>query len=230
MLIRVQMKAESSLNELNVCLGQSSSRAVHIHWWYSVTWSRGTHRDDGVQTAALTVTSTCCDSSVSHCWMKLSSPLHLPVTRPSQSLSTHKLLLLLLHPLWIIRTQLILSTQTPSSSLSQRSPLPSDERRRQRTEVINQCLQRLPSSAVSQWSSTSSIKTSRDFSPVQTTSGAAVERSCFLSALMLTCWTEAHRPADTLSIRSVDSAHFTQVHSGNKVLSRAVTKMNWSAV
>ncbi len=41
--------------------------------------------------------------------MKLLSSLHLPVTWPSQSLFTHKLLLL--QPLWIIRTQLIVSTR-----------------------------------------------------------------------------------------------------------------------
>ena len=69
---------------------------------------------------------------VSHCWMKLSSPLYLPVTWPSQSLSTHKLLLLLLQPLWIIRIQLILSQHEllDVHSLWQRSPLQADERRR----------------------------------------------------------------------------------------------------
>ncbi len=116
---------------LSVC---AETVTVHTHWWSSVT-STGTHRDDAgrdavcdsgadlraVHTAALRVLSTCWDSSVSHCWMKLSSPLCLPVTWPSHSLSTHKLLLLLLlllQPLWIIRTQLIVSTQTPSSSLT----------------------------------------------------------------------------------------------------------------
>ena len=35
---------------------------------------------------------------------------------------------------------------------------------------------------------------------------------------MLTCWSEAHRPADTLDIKSVYSAGFTEGHSGNKLL------------
>lgn len=44
-----------------------------------------------------------------------------------------------------------LSTPPPFSSLTLLlRPRPSDERRRQRAEVINQSLQRLPSSAVSQ--------------------------------------------------------------------------------
>ena len=71
----------------------------------------------------------------------------------------HKLLLL--QPLWILRTQLSLRPHTLSSSHS--APLRSlpVERRR------HQCFQRLTSSAVSQWCSTSSRKSSRDFSPVQ---------------------------------------------------------------
>ena len=45
----------------------------------------------------------------------------------------------------------------------------------------------------------------------------------FLSALMLTCWSEhtelqAHRPAETFGIKSVYSADFTEVHRGNKLL------------
>ena len=65
--------------------------------------------------------------------------------------------------LWILRTQLSVRPHTLSSSHSapQRCPPPSVERRR------HQCFQRLTSSAVSQWCSTSSRKSSRDFSPVQ---------------------------------------------------------------
>ena len=64
--------------------------------------------------------------------------------------------------LWILRTQLSLRPHTLSSSHSASlRPPPSVERRR------HQCLQRLTPSAVSQWCSTSSRKSSRDFSPVQ---------------------------------------------------------------
>ena len=63
--------------------------------------------------------------------------------------------------LWILRTQLSLCPHTLSSSHSPPQRQPAVERRR------HQCLQRLTLSAVSQWCSTSSRKSSRDFSPVQ---------------------------------------------------------------
>ena len=122
---------------------------------------------------------------VSHCWMKLSSPLYLPV--PWASLSTHKLLLLL-QPLWIIRIQLILFQSEPQDGAI---PFHQLMREEERTEEINECLVRLTWSAVSQWCSTSSIKSSRDFSPVQTRSGTAVQRSLlpFSSHVNVLEWT-----------------------------------------
>ena len=63
--------------------------------------------------------------------------------------------------LWILRTQLSLRPHTLSSSHS--APLRPTSCWEKKTSV----LQRLTSSAVSQWCSTSSRKSSRDFSPVQ---------------------------------------------------------------
>ena len=87
------------------------------------------------------------------------SPLCLPATRPSQSRSTHKLLLL--QPLDPQDTAQPPSTHTVLFTLSS-------------TKITTTCwekktsvFQRLTSSAVSQWCSTSSRKSSRDFSPVQ---------------------------------------------------------------
>lgn len=67
-----------------------------------------------------------------------SSPLHLPVTWPSQSVSTHKLLLL--QPLWIIRTQLLLSQHTHRPVYHHHLHL---QREEGRAEEINECFQRL---------------------------------------------------------------------------------------
>ena len=88
------------------------------------------------------------------------SPLCLPATRPSQSRSPHKLLLL--QPLDPQDTAQPPSTHTVLFTLSS-TEITSSSCWEKKTSV----LQRLTSSAVSQWCSTSSRKSNRDFSPVQ---------------------------------------------------------------
>ena len=126
-----------------------------IQWWCCVT-STGTHREDGGLDTVWQLISEQLTSSDSSGAL---SPLCLPATRPSQSRSTHKLLLL--QPLDPQDTAQPPSTHTVLFTLSS-------------TKITSICwekktsvLQRLASSAVSQWCSTSSRKSSRDFSPVQ---------------------------------------------------------------
>ncbi len=126
---------------------QSSSRTVQIHWWHSVT-SGGTHRDDGGfyimpdigadlradQTAALRVPFTCYDSSVSHCWMKLSYPLHLPEERPVK-VSPHTSCYCCFNLSGSSGHSRFLITHT-----QWRRSLQSDERKRHTEDLISQCL------------------------------------------------------------------------------------------
>ena len=88
------------------------------------------------------------------------SPLCLPATRPSQSRSPHKLLLL--QPLDPQDTAQPPSTHTVLFTLTSTKTTPTIC-----WEKKTSVFQRLTSSAVSQWCSTSSRKSSRDFSPVQ---------------------------------------------------------------
>ena len=59
---------------------------------------------------AVTTLSSPCDSSVCHSYTNTSSPLHLPVTAASQTLSTQHLDLGV-KSLWVVRMRLILSNQ-----------------------------------------------------------------------------------------------------------------------
>ena len=136
------------------------------HWVKGQSSSRST--DDAVshpqEHTGRMVDWTLCDS-----WSQSSSPPLIPLELCLHSASQQQgPVRAALHTscccfsLWILRTQLSLRPHTLSSSHS--APLrslPSVERRR------HQCFQRLTSSAVSQWCSTSSRKSSRDFSPVQ---------------------------------------------------------------
>ena len=127
-----------------------------IQWWCCVT-STGTHREDGGLDTVWQLISEQLTSSDSSGAL---SPLCLPATRPSQSRSTHKLLLL--QPLDPQDTAQPPSTHTVLFTLSSTKTSPSSC-----WEKKTSVLQRLTSSAVSQWCSTSSRKSSRDFSPVQ---------------------------------------------------------------
>ena len=115
----------------NLTFVSERTEQQQIHWWCCVT-STGTHREDGGLDTVWQLISEQLTSSDSSGAL---SPLCLPATRPSQSCSTHKLLLF--QPLWILRTQLSLRPHTLSSSHSPSQRQPTVERRR------HQCLQRL---------------------------------------------------------------------------------------
>ena len=96
-----------------------------IQWWCCVT-STGTHREDGGLDTVWQLISEQLTSSDSSGAL---SPLCLPATRPSQSRSTHKLLLL--QPLDPQDTAQPPSTHTVLFTLSStKTPPPSVERRR----------------------------------------------------------------------------------------------------
>ena len=151
--------------------GSQRTEQQQIQWWCCVT-STGTHREDGGLDTVWQLISEQLTSSDSSGAL---SPLCLPATRPSQSRSTHKLLLL--QPLDPQDTAQPPSTHTVLFTLSSTKIPPTC------WEKKTSVLQRLTSSAVSQWCSTSSRKSSRDFSPVQ-------RWSSFLSASCSRVWNE----------------------------------------
>ena len=161
-------------NLLSVFVFRICERIKEWRRWRSVSVSADTESkessrstDDAVshpqEHTGRMVDWTLCDS-----WSQSSSPPLIPLELCLHSASQQQgPVRAALHTscccfsLWILRTQLSVRPHTLSSSHSPSQRPPSVERRR------HQCFQRLTSSAVSQWCSTSSRKSSRDFSPVQ---------------------------------------------------------------